>query len=55
MHGEVDKIVPFWMGKKIYNMANEPKYSYFTKYDNHMMQYDESLLITLEKFIESLN
>tara|TARA_B110001450_G_scaffold246784_1_gene261176 strand:- start:1057 stop:1569 length:513 start_codon:yes stop_codon:yes gene_type:complete len=55
MHGEVDKIVPFWMGKEIYNMANEPKYSHFTKYDNHMMQYDESLLITLEKFIESLN
>ena len=29
MHGEVDKIVPFWMGKKMYELANEPKYSYF--------------------------
>ncbi len=55
MHGEVDKIVPFWMGKKMYEIANQPKYSYFTKYDNHMMEFDESLLITLKKFIDSLN
>ena len=55
MHGEVDQIVPFWMGEKIYNIANEPKYSYFTKYDNHMMEYDESLIIVMKKFIESLN
>ena len=55
MHGEVDKIVPFWMGKKMYDIANEPKYSYFTKHDNHMMEYDENLLIMLEKFIYSLN
>ena len=54
MHGEVDKIVPFWMGEELYNMANEPKYSYFTKYDNHMMKYDKNLLIELRKFIESL-
>jgi fermentation-respiration switch protein FrsA (DUF1100 family) len=43
MHGEADQIVPFRMGKKIYELANEPKYSYFTKYDNHMMEYDENL------------
>jgi len=55
MHGEVDKIVPFWMGKKMYDIANEPKYSYFTKYDNHMMEYDENLLITLKKFLDRLN
>tara|TARA_B100001142_G_C14283615_1_gene635929 strand:+ start:704 stop:1522 length:819 start_codon:yes stop_codon:yes gene_type:complete len=55
IHGEVDKIVPFWMGKKMYKIANEPKYSYFTKYDNHMMEYDENLLIELKKFIKSLN
>ena len=30
MHGEADKIVPFWMGKKMYKLANEPKYSYFS-------------------------
>ena len=55
MHGEVDKIVPFWMGKKMYDIANEPKYSYFTKYDNHMMKYDENLLVIIKKFINSLN
>ncbi len=44
MHGEADQIVPFSMGKKIYEIANEPKYSYFTKYDNHMMEYDEKLV-----------
>jgi len=55
MHGEVDKIVPFWMGKKMYDNANEPKYSHFTKYDNHMMEYDENLLIMLKKFLDSLN
>ena len=55
MHGEVDKIIPFWMGKKMYDIANEPKYFYSTKYDNHMMEYDKNLLITLEKFLDSLN
>ena len=55
MHGEKDQIVPFWMGKKIYNLSNEPKYSYFSKYDNHMMEYNEELLSVLKKFIQSLN
>ena len=55
MHGEVDKLVPFWMGKKLYNLANEPKYSYFSKYDDHMMEYNEKLLNKLKKFIYSLN
>ena len=55
MHGEVDQIVPFAMGKKIYEIANEPKYSYFTKYDNHMMEYDEKLVLALRSFFESLN
>jgi fermentation-respiration switch protein FrsA (DUF1100 family) len=55
MHGEVDGIVPFWMGKKMYELANEPKYSYFSKYDDHMMEYNEKLLNELKKFINSLN
>ena len=55
MHGEVDQIVPFSMGKKIYEIANEPKYSYFTKHDNHMMEYDENLIKALNSFIKSLN
>jgi len=55
MHGEADQIVPFKMGKKIYEMANNPKYSYFTKYDNHMMEYDDKLVFALSSFIKSLN
>ena len=55
MHGENDQIVPFWMGRKIYQMANQPKYSYFTKFDDHMMEYDEKLVFTLKTFIKSLN
>ncbi len=55
MHGEEDQIVPFWMGEKMFQMANEPKYSYFTKFDDHMMEYDENLVLELKKFIKSLN
>ena len=55
MHGEVDQIVPFRMGKKIYEIANQPKYSHFTKFDDHMMEYDEKLLYELKTFIKSLN
>jgi fermentation-respiration switch protein FrsA (DUF1100 family) len=55
MHGEVDQIVPFWMGKRIFEIANEPKYSYFTKFDDHMMEYDEKLVFALKAFFKSLN
>ena len=55
MHGEVDQIVPFAMGKRIFEVANEPKFSYFTKHDNHMMEYDENLLKALNSFLKSLN
>jgi len=55
MHGEKDQIIPFKMGKKIYEIANNPKYSYFTKYDNHMMEYDEKLVFALRSFMKSLN
>tara|TARA_Y100000590_G_scaffold319322_1_gene361365 strand:- start:115 stop:951 length:837 start_codon:yes stop_codon:yes gene_type:complete len=55
MHGKVDNIVPFYMGKKMYELANDPKYSYFSEYDDHMMEYNEKLLNVLKKFIYSLN
>ena len=55
MHGEADTIVPFWMGKKIYELANNPKYYYFPEYDDHMMEYNDKLLNTLKSFIKSLN
>jgi len=55
MHGKKDKIVPFWMGKKIYELANEPKYSYFSESDNHMMEYNKNLLEKLKTYLKSLN
>jgi len=55
MHGKVDKIVPFHMGKEIYDLANKPKFYYFSEYDNHMMEYNEKLLNKLKDFIYSLN
>ena len=55
MHGKVDNIVPFYMGKKMYELANQPKYSYFSEYDDHMMEYNERLLKALKNFISSLN
>jgi len=55
MHGKVDNIVPFHMGKKMYELANDPKYSYFSEYDDHMMEYNEKLLNALKDFINGLN
>ena len=55
MHGEKDTIVPFFMGKKMHELANEQKYFYFPKYDDHMMEYNKNLLNNLKNFIYSLN
>ena len=33
LHGRKDKIVPFYMGEKIFEMANSPKFKYFTDLD----------------------
>lgn len=55
MHGKQDKIVPFFMGKKIFDLAKNPKHSFFVDYDDHMMDYNNSLLDSLGKFIKSLN
>ena len=55
IHGKVDKIVPYYMGKKIYELANQPKYFYSQEYGDHMVEYDEKLLLALKQFVESLN
>ena len=55
MHGMEDKIVPFWMGEKMFQLANEPKYSYFSKYDDHMMEFNDDLINSIKSFLESLN
>jgi len=54
IHGKIDKIVPFAMGKKMYQLANEPKFFYSQEYGDHMVDYDEKLLLALKKFIQSL-
>ena len=55
MHGEKDQIVPFSMGKKMFDLANDPKFSYFTKHDDHMMEFDNNMVFQLGSFIKSLN
>ena len=55
IHGKLDKIVPYEMGKKMYELSNEPKFFYSQEYGDHMVDYDEKLLSALRKFIQSLN
>ena len=52
MHGEIDEVVPFSMGKKLFEKANSPKQSYFTPDDDHMMEFNSSLLKNIKDFIE---
>ena len=55
MHGKKDKIVPFNMGKQVFEKANEPKFSYFPDNDDHMMDYNEDLLKTLSIFFKTIS
>ena len=54
MHGEKDDIVPFYMGKELYEKANHPKHSYFTSEDDHMMEFNKNLLGALKNFLKSI-
>ena len=51
MHGKKDDIVPFSMGKELFEKANDPKLSYFTSDDDHMMEFNPSLLKEIKDFI----
>ena len=55
MHGEQDTIVPFEMGKRIYEISLQPKYKYFNEIDDHMMDYNSQLIQSINEFIKSLN
>ena len=55
MHGKRDKIVPFYMGQKMYELLNSPKYKYFTENDDHMMEFTNDLILNVDKFIKRLN
>ncbi len=52
IHGEKDDIVPFSMGKKLYEKANDPKHFYSTSSDDHMMEFNSELLNEIKNFIE---
>ena len=54
MHGKKDRIVPFHMGKKVFEKANKPKFYYFAEEDDHMMDYNENLLKALNNFFQSI-
>jgi len=51
LHGKLDSIVPFSMGKKVFEKAKEPKFKYFIDNDDHMVRYDQELLNEIKKFI----
>ena len=55
LHGKLDNIVPFSMGERLFNKANEPKFKYFVQNDDHMMRYDQKLLDEITKFISYIN
>lgn len=55
LHGRKDKIVPFYMGEKIFEIANNPKFKYFTDLDDHMMDFDDKLINEIDSFIRNLN
>ena len=51
LHGRLDSIVPFTMGQKLFEQANEPTFKYFIDNDDHMMRYDQNLLDEIKRFI----
>ena len=55
MHGHKDTIVPFEMGKEMFNKSNDPKFKYFNEIDDHMMDYNSDLISSIKNFIEGLN
>ena len=52
MHGKKDDVVPFSMGKELFEQANDPKHYYFTANDDHMMEFNSELIKEIKNFIE---
>ena len=51
MHGKKDNIVPFHMGKKLFETANEPKKFLQIEDDDHMLSFNDNLLLEIKNFI----
>jgi fermentation-respiration switch protein FrsA (DUF1100 family) len=54
MHGKKDNIIPQNMGLELFEKANEPKFNYFPKNDDHMMEYNDELLKNIKLFISKI-
>ena len=55
LHGRKDEIVPFEMGETLFKKANNPKFNYFVDNDDHMMNFNEDLVNSINQFVKSLN
>ena len=51
MHGKKDNIVPFNMGKKLFETANKPKKFLQIEEDDHMLSFNDGLLLEIKNFI----
>ena len=51
MHGKKDDIVPFYMGKKLFEIANKPKKFLQIEEDDHMLSFNDNLLLEIQNFI----
>ena len=51
MHGKKDNIVPFYMGKKLFEIANKPKKFLQIEEDDHMLSFNDNLLLEIKNFI----
>ena len=40
------------MGKELFEKANNPKYSFFPKEDDHMMNFNQEIIKKIKTFIE---
>ena len=54
IHAKGDEVVPFWMGEKMYEMANEPKMKLFIDENKHLVTYDENLMNNMDNFYNLL-
>lgn len=52
MHGKQDDLVPFSMGRELFDKANYPKDSFFSRDDNHMMNFNDELINKIKTFIK---
>ena len=42
---------PLKWGLKLFDNANQPKFSYFSDIDDHMMEFNDQLINSLKKFL----